>query len=299
MSDKNTGFVPGLITFLAFIIFFGGILWLSGRSIILSEDYRYFFDFPDVVGLHDKAPVYLRGYQVGWTKNVKFREDVVRVTVDIKREFKIPEDSSVDITTLNFIGEKAITIKPGKSKTPLKPGAVISGENKDIMTMAQDILFTAKKKVEKSDLNQLIQSVTDSTSLVLDVFKKMKAQMGKLDVESYNKQIERLGQASLELKDFMTSVKQDTSQLSLNGRESMNKFKKSLDRIDKTLGQISELSSEVKTLTQSLNSGEGTLGELVRNKEFFINLNHTLDKLNAFLADIKKNPKKYVKFSIF
>ena len=59
------------------------------------------------------------------------------------------------------------------------------------------------------------------------------------------------------------------------------------------------LSAEVRAITQQLNRGEGTAGQLLQNREFFDNLARTIAELNEFLADIKKNPKKYVKFSIF
>ncbi len=299
MSHRHTGYVPGLIVFIALVLFFAGILWLSGRAIIFSPDYRYYFDFADVVGLRDKAPVYMRGYRVGWTKAVDFREDVVRVTVDIKKWFRFPEDSRISIATLNFIGEKAITIEPGESERLLDPGAAIVGENKDLMTLAARILSQAQAKIEAGDLDEVLSKVSASMDGVLDTVHTMKAQIDRLDVAMYNRQVLSLGEASDELKSFMKAAGQDTRRVAQESRDSLERFNRTLEAVDSAIDRLGRLSAEVGSVAQRLNRGEGTAGQLLQNREFFERLNQTLVELNAFLADIKKNPKKYVKFSIF
>jgi phospholipid/cholesterol/gamma-HCH transport system substrate-binding protein len=299
MDKKRLGYVPGLIAFVALVIFFGSILWLSGKAVFITPDYRYYFEFDDVVGLRDKAPVYMRGYRVGWTKAVEFMEDTVRVTVDIKKRFRFPEDSQIEISTLNFIGEKAVTIRPGSSSQNLEPRATLRGTNKDLMTLAAKILSTAQQKIEAGELDQVIQKVSSSMDGVLDAVQKMKAQMERLDVAMYNRQIRRFGEASEELKTFMAAAQQDTRRVAQTGQESLERFNHTLEEVDGVLGGLGQLSREVRAIAQQLNRGEGTAGQLLQNKDFFDNLNRTIAELNEFLADIKKNPKKYVKFSIF
>lgn len=300
MSNKSNAYIPGLIVFLALIILFAGILWLSGRNIAFSKDYRYYFDFDDVVGLSDMSPVYMRGYRIGWTKEVIFdNKDFVRVAVNIRKKFQIPIDSEVEITMLNFIGEKGITIYPGESKQFLQPGEMMKGTNKDLMTLASKILDTAKTKLEESDLDQLITKASESMDTVLAIFQDAKAEVSQLDMAKINQQIEQFGLASQELKDFLAAAQKDTRQFTQTSSESLEKFNHTLELVDEALEQVSLLSAEVKRIAEKINRAEGTAGELIQNKEFYANLNQTLVELNAFLADIKENPKKYVKFSIF
>jgi|GEM_PF-449542 len=299
MDKKRVGYVPGLVAFLALVIFFGSILWLSGKAVLITPDYRYYFEFDDVVGLRDKAPVYMRGYRVGWTKAVEFTEDAVRVTVDIKKRFRFPEDSQVEIATLNFIGEKAVTIRPGSSSTDLEPGGTLQGTNKDLMTLAAKILTAAQEKIEAGEFEEVIRKVSRSMDGVLDAVHRMKAQMERLDVAMYNQQIRRFGEASQELKTFMAAAQQDTRRVAQIGQESLERFNLTLQEVDDVMGGLSQLSGEVRIIVRQLNRGEGTAGQLLQNQEFFDNLTRTIAELNEFLADIKKNPKKYVKFSIF
>ena len=47
--------------------------------------------------------------------------------------------------------------------------------------------------------------------------------------------------------------------------------------------------------------GEGTAGQLLHDKQLYDNMNGTANELQALIADIRKDPKKYlnVRVSIF
>ncbi len=61
------------------------------------------------------------------------------------------------------------------------------------------------------------------------------------------------------------------------------------------------VAQRLDTLTTNLNSGEGTAGLLLRDKQLYENMNKTVGELGSLIAEIKKDPKKYlnVKVSIF
>jgi len=41
------------------------------------------------------------------------------------------------------------------------------------------------------------------------------------------------------------------------------------------------------------------MGQLVANKDLYNKMSATVESLDALIIDIKKNPKKYVKISLF
>jgi phospholipid/cholesterol/gamma-HCH transport system substrate-binding protein len=73
----------------------------------------------------------------------------------------------------------------------------------------------------------------------------------------------------------------------MTNRELFDRFNSTADRLDK--------------LVASLNSGEGTAGQLLHDKQMYENLNKTITSVNELVAAIKANPKKYlnVKVSLF
>ena len=61
------------------------------------------------------------------------------------------------------------------------------------------------------------------------------------------------------------------------------------------------MTARLDTVLQQLNDGQGTAGLLLRDKQLYENMNQTVSEMKALIAEIKKDPKKYlnVKVSIF
>ncbi len=292
MNYKKASYISGVIIFFSFLLFFGSILWLSGERILSAKEYKVFIKFPDVVGLKDHSSVFMRGYRIGWTKDVKFESDGILVRVDIKRRFHIPIDSRIEINTMNFIGEKAITITPGTSAEVLKPLGILHGENKDIVIIAKSILTAIKSKIDEGSFDHAVQQITEIVSNSHTVVRKMVDKIEKVDIDSYNRQVIEIGEAAKKLREFAD-----------NTQDSMNRFSAesttTLQNLNRSLALFSELSTEITQIAQKLNRGDGTAGELLNSKVYLENLNTTVLELKLLIEDIEKNPKKYVDLSIF
>jgi phospholipid/cholesterol/gamma-HCH transport system substrate-binding protein len=65
--------------------------------------------------------------------------------------------------------------------------------------------------------------------------------------------------------------------------------------------RLASMTERLDTLTANLNAGEGTAGQLLRDRQLYENMNQTVGELRGLIADIRKDPKKYlnVKVSIF
>jgi phospholipid/cholesterol/gamma-HCH transport system substrate-binding protein len=48
-----------------------------------------------------------------------------------------------------------------------------------------------------------------------------------------------------------------------------------------------------------VDKGEGTLGLLVNNDQLYKDLQDAVYQLNLLIVDIKQNPKRYVRVSVF
>jgi len=65
--------------------------------------------------------------------------------------------------------------------------------------------------------------------------------------------------------------------------------------------RLNRMADRLDTLTTRLNEGEGTAGQLLRDKQLYENMTQAVGELRNFIADVRKDPKKYlnVKVSIF
>ena len=78
----------------------------------------------------------------------------------------------------------------------------------------------------------------------------------------------------------------------LGDREFYDKGMALLDQADKSVKAFEEIANRV-------NRGEGTAGKLVSDQELYLRLNSMVDRVNDLVKDIKENPKRYLKISIF
>lgn len=76
----------------------------------------------------------------------------------------------------------------------------------------------------------------------------------------------------------------------------------SRDIYDKGLSLLTRADNSVKAIeeiTSRVNNGDGTLGKAINEKELYERLNRMVDSVDLLVSDIKKNPTRYVKFSLF
>jgi phospholipid/cholesterol/gamma-HCH transport system substrate-binding protein len=58
------------------------------------------------------------------------------------------------------------------------------------------------------------------------------------------------------------------------------------------------MSAKVDEVVAGLNRGEGTAGKLLRDEALYENMNRAVTELRDLLADIRKDPKKYLRVSV-
>jgi phospholipid/cholesterol/gamma-HCH transport system substrate-binding protein len=70
---------------------------------------------------------------------------------------------------------------------------------------------------------------------------------------------------------------------------------------DSVFKRLDSVTSRLDELVNRLNQGEGPAGQLLKDKQLYENMNKTVTEMQALLADIRRDPKKYlnVKVSIF
>lgn len=104
----------GLVILAVFVLSIGSFKTWTSR-------YRVNFVFNFVNGVKLGAPVRFAGFDAGEVKDIQFGFDPkeaktkIKVVCLIRREVKIPIDSTVWVNTLGLLGEKYIEIMPGQN----------------------------------------------------------------------------------------------------------------------------------------------------------------------------------------
>jgi phospholipid/cholesterol/gamma-HCH transport system substrate-binding protein len=264
----------------------------------------------------------------------------VALSVKKENRSRITTESRASIGSLSLLGEPLIDISAASNGTPLNEGDTIASvkppvQFNDVAASANDgiVEATALLKDIRSgkgtvgklftdealyhELNAFVESANQVTASI----NRGRGTLGKLtnDPKAYDELNSALanlremtdrikaGEGSLgqllhddKLAKSLTATSQNFEQVSGRlgrGDNTAGKLlteKELYDRINSTANRLDQL-------TRNLNEGQGTAGQLLHNKEMYDNMNSAANELKGLIADIRKDPKKYlnVKVSIF
>ena len=265
-----------------------------GRYIISSV-------VPNAGGIRKGDPVQLLGVNIGRVQRFTINDDGgVALRLEIEGEYAIPVDSKVELTSAGMLGGMIARVVPGEAQATARNGTVLAGSvAPDMVTEMNKISGEANKTMAR--VQQLL-----SDSMV----KNTDASVAELNVL-----LKRLSGIAAEqqkqLKDMTASMKVAADNLAkATSREEIDRAMKSLE---KTSASAERAATTMETTTKSLdavlgrlNRGEGTLGKMAVDDALYVNMNKTLESVNAaslemksLMADLKANPKKYLKVSVF
>ena len=70
-------------------------------------------------------------------------------------------------------------------------------------------------------------------------------------------------------------------------------------KVDSLIKAFTSTADNLSRMLATINAGEGSIGELMNDKELYDNLTKATSNLSTLLADLKENPARYVHFSVF
>jgi len=112
------------------------------------------------------------------------------------------------------------------------------------------------------------------------------------------------GQGSLAKFISDPSVYNNLNRLMTNGNtlvDGINQGQGSLGKLvkdDQFYNRVNSTMGHLDTVTTRIDQGQGTLGKLSTDPTLFNNLSATSQSMNEFLADFRKNPKKYLSIRV-
>ena len=311
----------GLVVTISLIILFLTIFFAGDIQDIFSPKVQIKAQIKDVMGLRRGSPVWYAGIEIGSVKNIELSPKYgTLVTMSISQDAVqfIKKDSKASVLTMGLLGDKYVELSVGSPDSePIKPGDIIEGETqiaiRDIVNASSQSLATITKFVEKLE------------SLLVK-FEKSEGTIAKFltDPSIYNNLKETTVTLTEVVKDFRESqgslkmFMEDPSIYNkmLNAASSLEDFSSKLNKGSGTLKMIvenpeiyqnlSNASEQLSIILEKINSGEGVVGSLVSDKELAIEMKDSLIELkiaiiefNELIAEIRENPDKYIKFSVF
>ena len=298
----------GLVGLGILILLFFGIKFLKGID-IFNKEVSYNVLYKDVSGMHESNYIYLNGMKVGYIKDIKAldnRAENFLVTISISSKVNMTKDSKIVLFNADMLGSKALRLELGHGEL-LHKGDTITGE---IEVGMLDKLGTAITPMAEN-----LDSILSATKSILNQQNRDNIQRTLANLESTSRKLNDISQQfdglidseKKKIKNIIANTESITTNLKDNNERLSNIISR-IDQITDTVAQanigstLSETSRTIERLNKVLGiieNGKGNLGLLINDEGLYRNLNESARKLDALIEDIKANPKKYVKISVF
>lgn len=300
----------GALTAIAIALLFIGYSFLKGNDVFSSEN-MFYTDYDNVDGLTVSKPVLVNGYQIGRVSKMHLLNNgKIRTEFKIKDEFEIPSNTIARIVSESLIGGKAIVFDLGNSSTLANDGDPLQS---DVQANLMEKVEPLQKKVE--NLVVKLDSVMSAVNTVLDDnfqrdFKNSIHSISKSmsNIEKITNDVEGLmGTEKMRLAKIMQNLESITNNFNNNNRK-INSIISNLDNLSSDLSKTEikatvdnahQAMKDVQAITDKINKGEGSIGLLINDEKLYNNLTNASESLDQLVQDLKTNPGKYLKISIF
>ena len=235
----------------------------------------------DSQGIKVGAPVRMTGVDIGNVKQVAIEPGKGQVAIEftVSNEMRplLHQDAAVLIRPMGLLGDKYLDLLPGSpDQPPLPDGAVLTGQGESDITGVAGSATATLQNVDQTlrDLHTLLASINEG-----------KGTAGKLLTDAA-------------LYDRATAAV-----------EEMQKLGALLNHPNGTLGKLARdpalyqrlegVAAKSEALIGKIERGDGTLGKLATQDQLYKRTDKVLSEVESLIADIKKDPKRYFKFSVF
>ncbi|WP_297124791.1 MlaD family protein [uncultured Porphyromonas sp.] len=285
----------GLFTLLAIVILYLGITYLKGLS-ISARSKTYYVAMNDVTGINVATRVFVNGYKVGSVRKMEYDyhnngETILTLTLD--PDIKLPQGTQVQVAQTLFSGALVNLILPEADK-----GVYIN--SKDTIPMSTRASAKSLEQLQDEFVPRLSTTLGRMDSVLLQANAILSNPNIEPTLADVRQSAQHINASSAQLQQSLRSLPSIMERIDGTSTDVAN-FASRLDslQLQETITNLESTSRELKSFSQTLNQSNGTVGRLLNEDGLYNRIDSVTTSLDALIRDIKANPKKYVKLSLF
>jgi len=302
-----------IVAIVGIMLLFFGMTFLKGLD-LFSSNKLYKIRFSDISGLSTSTPIYADGYKVGVIKDIHYdfsKQGEILADVGINEAMPIPQGTRAEIAS-DLLGNVQVKlIRPALSAATLAEGGIIDGTISDnalgsVKSMVPDIqkmlpkldsiLYNVNRLLQDPALAASLHNVSTITSGLTTSTRQLNVLLAQLNGEmpvltqKVNTVLDNTNGTMVSAKGAVANA--DKMLANLNSQVEKTDIAATMQKLDKTMANL-------QTLTDKLNSRDGSLGLLMNDRALYDNLTRTMRDADSLMVDLRKHPKRYVHFSVF
>ena len=299
MATRNTEILVGVTVLLAL----AGVIWsvTALREVRLAEStQRWIARFPDVGGLAEEDPVTVHGVKKGAVKKIELGDNEVLVEFILAKDIPLTLDSEVYVRNVGLMGEKFIAIENvGAGARLVARRDTIEGIYESGIPEVISQMGTALISLERlSSSVDRVLTLAEDKNTVRTTLSNMEAGSAAFR-RSMTDSREDLRSAIASLRGAAEASRRiaETSEPRVAG--ALDDVRAASARVDVMAARMDSLALVLTRVADKLDSGSGTAAKLVNDKALYDETQATMRELRALVHDLRTNPKKYFKVSVF
>ena len=291
---KRDEVLVGLLLMVTIIIAVVGSLWLARGG--LSKGYPLYAKFPWGAGLKQGQPVWLVGVSVGYVDNVELEQNGILITtLRITDNYKVPLGSKATVVPNGIFGDMAVALTPERpNPRSFNPG--------DTVPVGPTTPGIAQITAKADSIARSVNAVT------LALQQEMVAGGGLRDMRQAIAGTNRL------IAEFSAIASEQSRQLSAT-MTSLRRAASAVDpvKVDSTMtnvrtasANLAAMSAELRATSEKLDlilakvdSGNGSAAKILNDPGIYNDMRGVLARVDSLVADVKRNPRRYINVSVF
>lgn len=327
--------ILGLISIITIIGMIWGYKFVKGE-VMMARSYQFQSVFNDVSGLAVSSPVMVNGLKIGSVTDIEVNPNNTKemfVHYNVNGEFNLPKDTRAVMMSDGIVSGKALSLEYDavcSGSNCAKSGDVLKAENRGLIaTMLKGEDMGSYVEQITQGVSKGLQGVTGDgaegpLAETLASLQTTLANTAKL-TETMNNMMAR---SSSNLQKTMSNVESITANLAQNNTQissmlsnfnqistdmknanlgaTMTNVGTTVDNANKVMLDLQKTAADAEKSVQTLNAimakvneGNGTMARLINDRALYDNMEKTSKNLSLLLQDLRLNPSRYVKVSVF
>lgn len=288
----------GISAILALFILVFGINYLKGINLFhKTNDYSAVYE--DVTGLAVSAPVNANGFKVGQVSDIRYlynNPGHVEVVMSLDADLKVPEGTVAELSA-DLLGTAVINLRMPDTDKYLSKGATLEGKVAGGLmgSVSSELLPGIVNMIPKID--SLLVVVTNLAS-----DPALTASIHRLDeiTANLNTMSSNIAKATAPLPGVVNSASKIAANLDdmTANLDSLSRELQTLP-LNETMANVKAVTDNLLEVTNQLKRDDSSLGMLLNDPELYNSLIRAVGSLDSLITDVKAQPKRYLKFSVF
>lgn len=254
----------------------------------------------DAGGIRRGDAVQMRGVNIGRVTSFRVAPEGVAVDLEIDNQYPIPSDSRVELRSSSLLGGMVANIIPGTSAAKARGGLVLPGSvGKGIFDQIDALQISAGQALVRVQTlldEKTIQNVHEGG----DDLRKLMRELKEMASEQRSEFVAITGS----LRHTVEALEQTTTGPEID--RSVKRIDVITTKLDSVASAFDRTVRSAESILARIDRGEGSLGKLTRDDALYNNaseaaatMKKAAEEFARLATDVRAEPKKYLKLSVF